>query len=225
MIVWPRRSLAPRSFACNPHHRTIRASVSLAGREQVVASGAGVWSVRLEDIPIYTDGVDRRLIWEDLAVRIGGLLGKVEVPIYACRRLRWTAPLHDVPRVEGGVPHDDGAFFDDGTGYATVEHVDIDPVRRGSRTVRAKTSAIGPVHPPARFSIDARLYQVVDVVKVGDVTEMTVWPPIRDDSHDKADLNFTEPTLRCRLVDERAMDLTFDPGDYSRATVDFVEAF
>ncbi len=218
-VHWPCHVLKPRDVSFDIAPRSLAAPAALSGFGQVVASDAGLWKATFANIVVRSR--QTVLAFRALGTLLEGRVNPVIVPL--CRA--WQ-PI--VPGVEEAdpVPHSDGAFFSDGTGYTT-----------GTMSVQTTAAAsVGAVSIPIalgwpaeieagqHFSIGDRLYRIRSVTWASDLAAtLTFRPPLRDFVALGAYLEFDDPVCRMRLATDREMDLTLELHRFGQPTVNFVE--
>lgn len=218
-LVWPRKLLPPQTP--RPHflsHMNISGPVSQAGVSDVISGDAGFWRATYANIVVTAR--DRVITWRAIAAKLQGRLNPVLVPYCSAYQ-----PIIQGLAI-GPVPHDDGAYFSDGTGYVSTKTqvlltADV-PLRGVSCTVNV--IAADTLQPGQVFSLGERMYQVTDVVDVSD-TSKQLWfqPPARESVLANTELEFTNPVCRMRLASDDAMAIDLDLNKRGFPSVDFVE--
>lgn len=163
LIEWPCELLRLTSCRVFLKHTTRTSGVSLAGTDQIISSGAAHWEVRLS-LPVYAE---EQMI-KDFEAHVSMMRGRLNIAdLCLYDRYRYgeqVSPLQD-SRFDDT---DDGAWFDDGTGFLD-ESGGVQPmvVEAGS-AAGANTLTVGmtePVRPSFRrgdmFSVNGFLYRVV----------------------------------------------------------------
>lgn len=125
------------------------------------------------------------------------------------------------------LPHDDGTFFSDGTGYAEgAIHIEAGATAAlGSSSIVLRLVAASGAEG-IRFSYQHALYETGPVIEqlAADLFRVPIFPAIRQAIPDGAWLEVDSPTCLCRLADDRGMDLELSPAEIDSGTVEFVEA-
>ena len=222
-LRWPDALLHPQNVAFNIAARTLAAPSSVSGLTQVVASDAGIWKATYGEVLIRNRA--QILTFRAIAARLEGRLQPIVVPL--CRA--WQPgggagsggdSLYDA------VPHDDLAFFDDGSGYVgggiSVETFSALPARAVTASVVIHYG--GRIEPGQHFSIGERLYRILAVTYSTPTTAVLSFrPPLREAVAEGARLNFDDPVVRCRLASDESMDLDLALHKYGSPTVEFIE--
>lgn len=219
---WPIAALPAQNIAVNPEFRNARGAAGTAyGRSQIAASDAGRWSITLGSIVI-RDGAGRKA-WRALQAIMEGGLTPICIPL--CRA--------DQPIPAGGaqhygsVPHSDGAYFSDGSGYAqqVIDVTATTGAARGATQLTLTKTYAADLEPPHFFSFGEQLYQIKAIVGEQEATAATVriWPPLREAVAAGAHAEFDNPICRVRLAGDAGMDLELEQRRAARPTVRFVE--
>lgn len=217
---WPERVLRPQNVAFDLAPRTLSGPASISGAVQVVASDAGIWTAAFTGVVI--NSRDRVLAWRGIAAMLEGRIGSILVPL--CRGYQPVLP--DWQGLYEPVPHSDGAFFGDGSGY--VGQV-VDVRLAGSVAVRATSANItiglaDTIQPGQHFSIDDRLYRIKTVAYTSEMTAtITFRPPLREAASLGDRLEFDDPVVRMRLATDHEMNLDLQLRRFAAPTVNFVE--
>lgn len=219
-IRWPVQVLPPRRVAFDIAPRSLSTPANVYGIGQVVAQDAGIWRATLGDI--HVRGSSAVVTYRGIATMLEGRVGTILVPL--CRGYQ---PVPDgVDPSVPAVPHSDGAFFSDGSGYASST---IDIVTSGSAALRATTLSVsityaGTLEPGQHFSIGERLYRIKSVEYASASTAtLTIRPPLREAVASGVHLEFDDPVCRMRLASDTEMDLSLDMRRFSNPTVNFIE--
>lgn len=228
--TWPKSVLAPRRAQPHLAERTLSGGASISGRTQVSATDAGIWTCSYDGFPVVTR--DAVLTWRAIQAYLEGRLGEIDVPLFDYENafapyatgLDWAALL--VP-----VPHSDGAYFSDGSGYVVGEIEDI--VTASSAALRATSVTVtvnyGPTLQPGMIfeithtSKGPRWYVVTS--HEDDTGVMTFRPPLREAVGAGARMIFTNPKCRMRLAADSSMALALEMPRFGFPSVEFVESF
>ena len=217
-LVWPRKILQPQQP--RPHylsHMNISGPVSNAGLSDVISGDAGFWRCTYASIIVTTR--DRVITWRGIAAKLQGRLNPILVPYCGAYQ-----PLVGSPSAP--VPHDDGSFFDDGTGYvgSRTQVVLTADVAKRAVSCTVDVIAADTLQPGQVFSLGERLYQITDVVDLtGTLKQLSFMPPAREAVTADTELEFTNPVCRMRLASDDAMALDLDMNKRGFPSVDFVE--
>lgn len=219
-LLWPHEALVPRVRDIWIAERSVATPASIDGLVQVVSSDAGIWRCVFSDILINTHGKVRT--WRAIRSKLKGRQVPLLVPV--CR-IHQPVP-DDATDLYAPVPHSDGSFFDDGSGY--VGQV-IDIVSSTSAEVRSTQLSVsinyaGLLQPSHVFSIADRLYEITDVVYSGDSSAvLSINPPLRDAIVSGAQFEFDNPVCRMRLASDGEMATPIELLKYAKPTVNFIE--
>lgn len=219
-IRWPEQVLRPQNVAFDIASRSLSAPASMTGAVQVVSSDAGIWKATFGNVLVR--GRNHVLAFRGIANLLEGRLGKILVPL--CRGYQPLLPAWQ-PLYEP-VPHSDGAFFSDGSGY--VSQV-IDVTLAGSAAARAVSAIVNiavadTLQPGQHFSIGERLYRLRTVNYISQTTAaITFRPPLREAASTGVRLEFDDPVCRMRLATDAEMDLELALRRFGAPTVSFVE--
>lgn len=203
---------------------------SFSGIEPIVVSPTGRWigamtvpiADRRHGRPEHQDAV---LAWRWM--KSGGRAATILVPAGDGR-----GPAHRlklVPCRSRGVPHSDGSYFSDGSGYgqsytgATL----AEPAAMNATQIRINLPAGLEFLPGMRFSmLGGRLHEISDIVAWDGGTLWTVrigpwttaaWPA-------GTDLEFDRPVCRMRLASDDTGALSLSLNRFATPTIEFVEA-
>jgi len=221
-LTWPRGLLPPREERLALSGMVTTGGMSIGGISQTTNStGGGFWTLQQTGIWVRTR--DQVRAWRALeAILDGGVTGII-VP-FCDRRFAPTS-------VTGIVPHSDGAFFFDDTGYesgASAVTFDQDAALRAT-TVFLDVGAIelqGGEHFTVNHEGAPRLYRIARVIEqVGDVAEVQIRPPLRAAVTAATDADFANPRCVMKLASADEMPLNLELGKSGQASVRFVEAF
>lgn len=227
--VWPIDALKPRSATPHLAERTLSGAASLTGQTQVSATDAGIWTCSYEGFPVVTR--NRVIMWRALQAYLEGRLNVIDVPLYdyevdfspVATDLDWKALLTSVP-------HSDGAYFSDGSGYAIDEITDITTTASAALRATSVTVSVtyGPeLQPGMIFELNhatkgPRWYMVKSYNST--TGALTFRPPLREAISSGDQLRFTNPKCRMRLSSDDAMLLKLDAPGHGFPNVSFVEA-
>ncbi|KQZ00906.1 hypothetical protein ASD45_08565 [Pseudolabrys sp. Root1462] len=130
------------------------------------------------------------------------------------------------------IPHSDGTFFSDGTGYSqgAIVALSLSAFSLRSTQITIRIIAGGVLRPGMHFSIDHptkrhRLYRIKQVTDFGGDYVCKFSPPMREAGRINTALEFNEPKCVMRLVSPDQMKLSMQYGLWSFPSVSFVETF
>lgn len=221
-LWWPRKLLAPKQFAIDLAPRSLAGASSVSGFSQVVSSDAGIWKASLADVVI--ESRMKIACFRALGALLDGRLTPIMVPLFGDY-----SPLPDDAigaGIDDDVPHGDGSFFSDETGYED-SIIDIRvtadaPARAVS--INVELIAAGDLVGGEHFSIGERLYRVRTVIYSGEnAATITFRPPLREAVETGARLEFDKPACRMRLATDAEMDLEIVLERIGWQTVNFIE--
>lgn len=228
-MIWPRNILPPRTVMIELANATMGGGRTLTAVDQFVKTDAGWWKLTLGDIPFASS--QQKLQWRAVAAQLGGRVGKIAVPIYD-PNTPWPTINGKVVKSYGSIPHSDGTFFSDGTGYSQdviIAEVIVDAAM-GDISLTMDVLVGGALQPGMSFDVAYRLYRIKSIQTItpnggGSVTyQLKVTPPLREDIPAGSFANFDDPMLGCRLNTDGEMESGVD--DYAGRTlakIDFVE--
>lgn len=236
--VFPRQLLRETSHSWNiVGAAATPGQTGLSVAPLVRTDGGGFWSCQMSDVSLGgrtgLSGRERQrtstLLWR--AVRQIFDNGARPMVVWRNDTLFRPWPV-GVPLQVDDVPHSDGTFFDDGTGYAQPL---IDIVTYGDAALRA-TALVLEVRLARQFqggesfSVDHptlgwRLYEIATVKQNEQFAVVTFNPPLRESVPGGTRLEFDRPRCIMRLATPNAMDLSVRPWSFNTASVDLVEAF
>lgn len=221
-IRWPDAVLAPRAVAFDIAPRTLSAPASVSGATQVVSSGAGIWKATFADIVVTEQ--QQVLAFRAISALLEGRLGSILVPL--CRMYQPKPDNAEALGLYDAVPHDDDAFFDDGTGYVgrVIDVQLTGTIVKGATSASIAINVAGTIEPGQHFSLGERLYRLKSVnYTSATAATITFTPPAREAASAGDNLEFDDPVCRMRLASDEEMDLALDLRRYGSPTVNFVE--
>jgi hypothetical protein len=196
------------------------------------SDGGGYWSCSMSDVSLSgtrkSDIKRLTLLWRSVRQICDGGVNPIVVPRNDALFRPWPAGVAQGP-VE--LPHSDGAFFSDGSGYFQPV-IDITCnggelrqtflgiiITYGSQLMGGESFSIE--HPTMGW----RMYEIATVQMLSDVSSIiTFMPPLREAVPAGTRLEFDRPRCLMRLAKTNSMDLTVVPWTFNTASVDFVEA-
>lgn len=222
-IQWPRQTLPPQQPMFHIAPMNISGPVSGSGAADVISGDAGFWRASYGSVVVTTR--DRVLTWRAISAKLRGRLYPILVP-YCGMYQPFPLDENGKPIFPGVVPHSDGTYFSDGTGYFQGN---ISVTLNASKAVRAVTgtvtvNAAGTIQPGQVFSFGERMYEIIDAEYLNETTVSLTWqPPLREAVAAGAVLNFDRPVCRMRLATDNEMQLQLDMNKRGFPTVNFVE--
>lgn len=231
-IEWPRALMPPAGINIIPMNRRIVGPVSLDNTMQQIGSGGGHWQIEYQGVPMWSP--DQIRTWRSISSRVNRGI-TVSVPIYDQNQ----QPYVGVYEEGSIVPHDDGTYFDDGTGYLTLPITAESVAAVALRATEMQVQLIegGALMGGEYFSIrhgirwGERLYLIETVEAdassppVAGLYTITFSPPLREAVVEGIDLNFADPRCTCWLAQDQTMGDERSSEIMTRRNVTFVEAF
>lgn len=219
-LRWPCEVLRPQNVSFDIDSRSLAGPASVSGATQVVASEAGIWKATYGSIIVKSR--QAVILHRALAALLEGRLGTILVPL--CRAYQPSTDEAEDAGVYGQVPHSDGAFFGDDSGYVISPVIDV--VLDADAAARATTISItvnyaGDIQPGQHFSIGERLYRIRTYDP--DTGAMTIRPPLREAVTAGDRLEFDDPVCRMRLLQDDGMDLELSLRRFGNPTIQFIE--
>jgi hypothetical protein len=229
MINWPTK-LAPRDLSANINPRNTKGTTNSEGVTQSISGRSAIWMVKYKGVAVPPSKVK---LWRAIQIQAEGTVNPLVIPLYEPNRapVASGAPAFgiwgDQRRSTGkGIPHSDGTFFSDGTGYApggaggTLNA----PIPRGGVTA---TIAMGKKKLEAGtiFSIGVRAYMVKEVLTVSydGIHYIKFGPNAREAVASGSHVEFDEPRLKVRLASDTEMDIELMLGRWGFPDVSFIE--
>lgn len=221
-LPWPPQLRARSvSFAMDSPSRS--GGRSLAGIEQIVASGVGLWRASL-DIAVRRE--HEALAWRALLAGLQGRAGTVLVPTRQAYRPvdRNGSPLSpcDVAGYGGGSFNFDLSGF----GQGALTHATLaSPAALGATQIAVTlVNGDGP-RPGHYFGIGERLYLVSAVWRetTAGPTQVRFWPRLREAAPAGERVILDRPVCLMRLAEDASGAATLDLGRFADVSLSFVE--
>lgn len=222
IVEFPGELFRPSSIEPIPVFQNRSGGRMLTGIEDVVATDAGYWGLRLT-FPIVKDAARR--LWRGVRHQLEGRANILRIGLFECR----TQPALQHPlgrQLLEPVPHDDDAFFDDDTGWQgqAIEAFLSAAIAARATTATIAVSDVWTFLPGHYFSIDDRLYIAKSVAWVDDdLLRVKFWPPARVAHPAAAPVEFDEPRGLFRLSDDGSGALAWAPASLTAVSLDLVE--
>lgn len=227
-IIWPQWLLKPQTVSVDLVHRNLRSPSAANGFTQVVSNSAGLWRVTFSDIPAYDQSMIK--CWRAIDTLAEGQLNPISIPTYDWPRSPASTDNHGknvLSVLRSVVPYSTSEYFSDGSGFVSsyTNIVSASNGTIGGTTISVvKTTPYVTIEPGHRFSINDRLYQVHKITSQSDtMATFTVRPPFREVFVSGDRLEFDNPRLRVKLLDDAAMALPLSFNQRSFPTLDFIE--
>lgn len=176
---------------------------SVTGNGQVVYGNAARWEATLD---LSGFGRERQLAWAAIRAKMRGRVNLLRV----CVCDRWRPKYseiglspEDIATIGGGLPHSDGAFFSDGTGYAYEPTMTLTAgADAGDDTITVNATSINDALQPGQYiSIDDWLYQVVGMSGTPASRTYEIEPPLRRDAPAGAEMSLEARTIMAFVSD------------------------
>jgi hypothetical protein len=233
MDTFPTHYFSPEGQRPYLTGRTISSGQSVSGlQQQAKTDGGGLWVAEMTNVALNTS--ERLKLWRSWVARLDGGATQVIVPLCDLRQ----AP---VPIVDGkpfygtdGVPHSDGTFFSDGTGYGEtlIAATSVGAVGLRGVVMTINISVGGDLSAGMHFSVvhatkGKRLYRVATITSDDDAGTygVTIRPPMREAIAAGTPLDFEDPGCVMTVVNSDAMEPTVKNHKFATADVTFIEAF
>jgi hypothetical protein len=197
-LTWPYDRLPPQNISVDPTIYSGSGGRTLSGKEQVIVNDAGYWEITLDSIQIRTN--DDVLLWRSIESGLKGRAKTILIPAY------------------------DRKFAPVPAGLGSITAILSGDVAVGAVQMNIELIAGGTIEAGQDFSVGERLHRIKEVLSSsGDIYTVKVFPPARDAMSDNDPVEFDRPVCRCRLKDERGMDVTLELLKYATPTVAFCE--
>lgn len=216
IIDWP-ATLVPLNVTIRPPRKTAGLSTSLSQFTQAVPVIRPPFGLTLEFDTLLEGEIKA---YRALLGRLEGRANLVRVPVFDL----WLRAT-DAQIKAGVVPHGDGTFFSDGTGYATNDLVGVTVTGvQGNRWISADFGGYGRLlEAGLYFGLGDHLYLATGVKWTGNVASIRCTPTLRDD-YTNQPLRL-KPVMIGRLPDDDNGELQLKRLRYGAPSIDFVEDF
>lgn len=200
--------------------RTRSGGETIAGREQVVASGLGRWVAQLT-VPLHTPAKIRTM--RSLLARLEGRTNAVRVGPCDCRNGNRLAAVTGDIRYSDRSRHDDGTGFEQG-GLAPII---VAEAQAGETSIRiANGSTLLPVLEGSFLGLGGFLHVVVGVTpKPGEETVLEIRPKLRAKAGENAPIEWRRPRAPMRLAADDSGAFELQLARSGTATLDLVEVW
>lgn len=230
--AWP-SILKPQSFGFFPVDAETSGGAAALG-EQYVMSPGGRWGAELS---LRLRNKDEVLVARALRAKLMGRAHSVALPNFDGKRLSWPEETFNGDPT-GRILHPGVTRIKklDGTAYASSEIPSESAITATVETnadvrdteLEIESTQGGALIAGQQFGLGSgvamRLYEIASVDDVtGDVTTVTIWPPLRAAATAGATVNFTRPTcvMRCMNLNEELRKL--DMLRFATLNLSFVE--
>jgi hypothetical protein len=233
MIGWP-AALKPNGGGFGQLVRSLSGGPSLSGFEQIVPQMTDRWQARYQ-VPVRSR--DQMLAMRAMLGQLRGRSGTIALPAYENRYAPWRTdqygrrftPKYVRTRALDGSLYADAANINDTLITVTV----LTPAAAGAVEVNLRFSSAGRPQLGNRFSINARLYEIIDLLHYGGDEaggtdwRATIWPWLRFAAAASAVVDFATPVCEMRLAsDDQGQDAmqSLDVMKYATPVLQFEEA-
>ena len=231
MERYPRYLLAPHDFEADVAATATampRPADGRQGRMNDFSGGGYVWA-RFGRIPL--DSPARHREWNRLARQLNDRTRGIIVPIL----IDGIGP-GGAGGGTGGIPHSDGSFFSDGSGYAQADTfaqlVGDHILNAGTLTFSLAGGTLSggewfSIRHPGKSWRAYRIWTIDAVDESGAVPVYTagISPTLRAETPDRAELDFAKPRFFAQLPPGTTMAWAKSGPSYGEPTVTFVERF
>lgn len=227
MIVWPSDLFPAAEVDISLQGRVMTGGLSVGGISQLVKTDhGGLWRITLGGIVLRKK--DQVQAWRALEALMDGGATTILLPLCDYRH----APLPAGVSPPDPLPHSDGAYHSDDTGYLSgVMSAELAASAVLGDTELDIDMLVGSnLRGGEHFSIEHatrghRLYRATTVQTDGTVNTVKIRPPLRDDAAIGATVHFDKPSLVVRLAHPDAMNLSLQMNRFGQVSVTFIEAF
>lgn len=237
-VEFPRLLLREKSHSWNLLGVAISPGQTASSVAPIVRSdGGGFWTCSMSDVSLSgglgVNGRDRQklatLLWRAVRQVCNGGVSPIVVPRSDALFIPWP---DGVSRSSAPIPHSDGTFFSDGSGYyQSAIDITADAADLRDASLEITINVAGMLYGGESFSIQHetvgwRLYEIATVLMTSENTAtITFNPPLREAIEDATRLEFDRPRCLMRLASTSSMNLTVQPWTFNSPSVDFVETF
>ena len=225
-LTWPYDTLKPGGMAVNITARTLTGAASLDGSSQITSGGPGIWRVTLENIPVATTA--QVLKARAIAAYAQGRLNTFLIPLR-----EWEGHLLPLPdgvdtTIYDPVPHSDGSYFSDGTGYAIANVIETTATSAaivGATSLTLTIGEAGTISAGMHFSVGDTLYRVSRITYASDTSAtLYFFPGLRAAVAAGDIIDFDNPRVAVRLATDTELDLALTAPFRGAISPNFVEA-
>lgn len=229
---YPAALLPPGKMLWEPMGMTVGSGQTASGVMPVARiDGGGIWKATFTDVAAFT--ADKRRAFRAFSAIADGGSQPFIMPCIETYDAPWPIVGGQPQRSLPAVPHSDGSFFSDGTGYDSSMIAITSTVAAALRAtaLTVTVTAADSLHGGETFAIqhlnnDWRLYRIRTAVQNIDGTwAITIRPPLREAIIAGTPLEFDRPKCVMRLLSPDAMDLTYEPFWFGTASPALIEAF
>lgn len=201
------------------------ANDGVTGTGQVIYGNQPRWEATLD---LSGFGRDRVLAWRAIRAKMRGRVNILRVCV--CDRWRpkyaeMGLSADDIALIGTGIPHSDGAFFSDDTGYDYTPSVTASVTWvAGSESITVNTTPINDALKPGQwFSHDDWPYQVVGVSGTPTARTYTFEPPLRRAIPAGASITIGEATCLMAFQDDSQGRMPLQYGKHGTTQIQLLE--
>lgn len=231
MVSYWSSALVPQSVMFRLKPMNTRGPATFSGKSQVVGTDAGFWVATLSNFVIRTPDHIRE--WRGLIADLQGGLNDLVIGAFDCRQA--PRPLAG-PASVGGIPHSDGSFFSDGSGYrqSTIKVSAASKAELRATSLRLAIGRAGPLKRGMYFTVWTneagvilpRMHMITKPPEVrGNSATIQFLPPLRAPVAAGAEVDFGSPKLAMNLADDGAGDLDIRLRRFSSPSLELQESW
>lgn len=227
-VVFP-PNLTPKSVMFHTDIPSSSGGPTYTGAEQVVFSSAGRWRASVAFEPIRMHGNPNEILAaRAIVAHLKGRSNTIYIGPYDCGYVP-SALAGGASGMIGGIPHSDGSFFSDGSGYSQPSSPAVVAVSASEGDVAMSVTMIDATQSAQAGQYfgfgDNELYLIeTSVDNGGGNFALTFWPPLRSDHGASDEVNFSAPKCEMRLSQDNSAELTLRSFRYGSQQYDLVEA-
>jgi hypothetical protein len=222
--VFPHCVLRPQQITSSIVPFTRSGGRTLGGIESATRTDLGFWIVDYANVVMQNRHRAQWQAWQGIRQMLGGRSGRIAIPV----RPGLSAPYAS-GRFEARpeTTHSDETLFDDGSHYVqgAISIASHGVTTIGATSIRLRIISAADNLVGVRFSYRSALYETGPVTDIdGDIWTVSISPSVRETIPHGAELEFDQPTVLCRLVEDRGMDVTENAiARNSYPSISFVE--
>lgn len=236
-LRWP-KTLPKTSVMFHPAMASRSGGRSIAGTEQVTVSSSGFWRAKISFLVMrkVVGGAvrkqDSQLAWRAMLANLQGRSNAFLIG--PCDHGNTPAYIAGDTEVDP-LPHDDGTFFSDGTGYvqpATPAHV-AGNYAAGSTSMIVNMLGGHTPEPGQYFSVGERMFLIKSAALYGGSLmapftpaywQLSIWPEVREAISDGAWAEFDDPVCLMQFASDDTGELAIAKLQAASPSIDLVEA-
>lgn len=222
--IFPHCVLRPQQIAATVVPFTRSGGRTLGGIETATRTDLGFWVVDYSNVLMQNRNRAHWQTWQAIRQMFGGRSGRMAIPV---------RPGLSAPYASGKfeprplMAHSDDSLFSDGSAYVqgAISVVSQGVTSVGATSIRLRIINAADNLVGVRFSYRHALYETGPVTDIdGDIWTVPISPSVRETIPHGAELEFDQPTVLCRLTEDRGMDVTENAiNRNSYPSISFVE--